>query len=116
MAVFHQRNPITWTFSDVGVDTVHVVDDMLAAIHREGYELVSPEHYMVGTVEELDVLPDRSVVCDRDGRVWQKLLDKDQGLPDEPIVGTGYVWFAPGGVDGYRSNVVVLPAQFLGVT
>jgi hypothetical protein len=36
---FNHRDPMTWQLSDVGCDTQQIVNDVLAAFAREGYEL-----------------------------------------------------------------------------
>lgn len=38
---FNRRAVSTWVLSDVGVDTQQIVNDVLAAFAREGYELRS---------------------------------------------------------------------------
>jgi hypothetical protein len=36
---FSWRSPMTWQLSDAGVDTQLIVNEVLAAFAREGYEL-----------------------------------------------------------------------------
>lgn len=59
---------------------------------------------------ELDNLPNHAVIYDHNNQVWQKLVERDNGIP---YIGFGFVWFQPGDVNGYLSKGVALPARLL---
>lgn len=58
----------------------------------------------IETIAQLDALPDRVVVIDRTGTVWEK--DNQPAGADEP-------WWAPGTAFGLGSDQIALPARVI---
>ena len=68
----------------------------------EGRDRLRPK--MIKTIAQLDALPDRVVVIDRTGTVWEK--DNQPAGADEP-------WWAPGTAFGLGSDQIALPARVI---
>ena len=58
----------------------------------------------IETIAQLDALPDRVVVIDRTGTVWEK--DNQPAGADEP-------WWSPGTSFGLGSDQIALPARVI---
>lgn len=65
---------------------------------------------MIRTRQELDELPNYAVVYDYTCQVWQKIIEREQGID---AIGFGFIWFRPGDVNAMKSERIVLPARLV---